>query len=203
MQCYYRRKLKLNWTEQWQLNLYSLHSFVFLFYSLKVSATDSDGFYNQISYSIVSGSNEKFAINSTTGEIMTNATLDREAKSQFILTVRAQDSKWIVKQTRGCSYGPGRLARMKRVTIYFPDHEPSFEWTLCCYWNQTNLIQLWMHMFIKARDESFIKRIVQVNRASTAPFEQFLIVPTSHDPVIGVFHCFFNCFVNLILFFIT
>jgi hypothetical protein len=66
---------------------------VFLFYSLKVSATDSDGYYNQISYSIVSGSNEKFAINSTTGEIMTNATLDREAKSQFILTVRAQDSK--------------------------------------------------------------------------------------------------------------
>ena len=35
-------------------------------------------------------------INSTTGEIKTNATLDRETSSQFILTVRAQDSEYIL-----------------------------------------------------------------------------------------------------------
>ena len=35
-----------------------------------------------------------FEINSTTGEITTNASLDRETKSQYILTVRAEDSKY-------------------------------------------------------------------------------------------------------------
>jgi hypothetical protein len=66
----------------------------FLFLLLKVSATDSDGFYNQITYSIITGNDGKFVINSTTGEIQANATLDRETSSQFILTVRAQDSKY-------------------------------------------------------------------------------------------------------------
>jgi hypothetical protein len=28
---------------------------------------------------------------------------------------------------------------MNRVTTFFPDHKRSFQWTLYCYWNQTNL----------------------------------------------------------------
>ena len=85
---------------------------------IKVSATDSDRYYNQVSYSIIFGNNGKFTINSTTGEIKTNATLDRETSSQFILTVRAQDN----------GMDPARTAEAVVVItiIDVSDHGPKF-----------------------------------------------------------------------------
>ncbi|XP_028399940.1 protocadherin Fat 4-like isoform X2 [Dendronephthya gigantea] len=85
---------------------------------IKVSATDSDGYYNQTTYSIISGGNGKFEINSTTGEITTNSTLDRETESQFILTVRAQDN----------GENPARTAEVVVVitVLDISDHGPKF-----------------------------------------------------------------------------
>ena len=63
---------------------------------MKVSASDSDGFYNISTYTIIHGNEQNnFTINTTSGEIKTATPLDREVKDQFILTVRAQDSEYI------------------------------------------------------------------------------------------------------------
>jgi hypothetical protein len=60
---------------------------------------------------------------------------------------------------------------------YEPGHAETFFLTikdrLYCYWNyQTKLIQLWNFILdvYPSRDESFIKQIIPVNRAS--PYEQ-------------------------------
>jgi hypothetical protein len=63
----------------------------------KVFANDSDGDYNVITYSIVSGDHgNNFTINSTTGVITTATPLDKETQTQFYLTVRASDSMYCV-----------------------------------------------------------------------------------------------------------
>lgn len=47
-----------------------------------------------IAYAIIYGNHDNsFIINSTTGVITTAKPLDRETQSQFVLTVRASDSK--------------------------------------------------------------------------------------------------------------
>ena len=68
---------------------------------IQVNASDKDGFYNKLTYSIVSGNDDnKFTMNASTGLISTNATLDRETVAQFILNVRSEDSK------QECHYYP-------------------------------------------------------------------------------------------------
>lgn len=59
----------------------------------KVLAQDGDGSApnNEIFYLIQSGSSDKFTINSTTGDIVTSGSLDREAEAQYSLTVVAID----------------------------------------------------------------------------------------------------------------
>lgn len=65
---------------------------------LIVSATDADvGINAQITYSLNDessnglGSSEPFSINAQTGAIITNAPLDRESTSGYLLTVTAKD----------------------------------------------------------------------------------------------------------------
>ena len=60
---------------------------------LKVSANDTDGDYNVITYAIVHGNQDNnFTINSKTGAIMTATPLDRETQDYFVLKIRASDS---------------------------------------------------------------------------------------------------------------
>ena len=63
---------------------------------------------------------------------------------------------------------------MNRVSKIFPDHKRSFEWTLYCYWDQTKLIQFWNVILDvhQSRYKNFIKRIISVNRASQALYDQ-------------------------------
>ena len=53
-------------------------------------ANDPDTIGN-ISYSLVSGGDDKFSLDATTGQLSLQDTLDRETKSQYKLTVRADD----------------------------------------------------------------------------------------------------------------
>jgi len=60
-----------------------------------VTAIDADGTaaFNTVSYSIVGGNSQnKFSINSATGAITTQATLDFDTTTSYTLTVRATDS---------------------------------------------------------------------------------------------------------------
>lgn len=60
---------------------------------LQVSAHDEDSApFNQLSYAIRNGNQDIFNMSSSTGEIMVLQTLDREAKSEYILTVVVTDS---------------------------------------------------------------------------------------------------------------
>lgn len=68
----------------------------FLCYFLKVTASDSDGDYNIITYAIIHGNQDNnFTINSTTGEITTATPLDRETQAFFVLKIRASDSMYL------------------------------------------------------------------------------------------------------------
>lgn len=59
---------------------------------LRLNATDADsGYFGLISYRIVSGSDGKFSVDSESGVIYTEAQLDRETKSLFILNVSSYD----------------------------------------------------------------------------------------------------------------
>ena len=61
----------------------------------QVQANDQDGVLNVITYEIVSG-NEKgnFSIDQHSGAIKTTGPIDRETTEQFILKIRASDSKF-------------------------------------------------------------------------------------------------------------
>ena len=70
----------------------SLKRVIELFY-FQVSASDEDKDLNVMSYSIVSGNEQRnFSINNKTGEMTLAKPLDRESTHQIILTVRAEDS---------------------------------------------------------------------------------------------------------------
>ena len=68
------------------------------FQTFQVFASDKDGDFNLVTYSIVSGnSHGNFSINNSTGRITIAKPLDRELHHQVILTVRGEDSKcWMV-----------------------------------------------------------------------------------------------------------
>ena len=60
---------------------------------MAVSATDNDGSApnNDVFYLITSGGNDKFKIDSKTGEITTIGDIDREARARYSLVVEAVD----------------------------------------------------------------------------------------------------------------
>ena len=64
------------------------------FIFLQISASDQDGHFGQITFSILPGDDgTSFSINTTTGLITTAAQLDRETQDKYVLTVQAKDSK--------------------------------------------------------------------------------------------------------------
>lgn len=62
-----------------------------------MTATDGDGSDNTISYSIIHGNaGAVFKINASTGWIETAKILDGNNVDQYILTIRAEDSKTLL-----------------------------------------------------------------------------------------------------------
>lgn len=64
-----------------------------------MSATDSDGeAFGPVYYEIVEGDpSGNFSINNETGLIETGTVLDRELQQNFILIIKARDSKYPLK----------------------------------------------------------------------------------------------------------
>ena len=67
-------------------------------YNWQVSANDSEA-QNAITYGIVTGSTEDFALGPTTGILTTRRPLDREAVPQYVLTLQAVDGVGITGRT--------------------------------------------------------------------------------------------------------
>ena len=63
-----------------------------------MSANDSEA-QNAITYGIVTGSTEDFALGPTTGILTTRRPLDREAVPQYVLTLQAVDGVGITGRT--------------------------------------------------------------------------------------------------------